>query len=68
MGLGLWKFCSGSGTRLSLTLCWLWKFFADTAWILLEELLGVPERCGKQWVADGGGRDGGNIKVSLCTQ
>ena len=50
MGLGLWKFCSGSGTLLSLTLCWLWKFFADTAWILLEELLGCLRGAGNDGV------------------
>ena len=68
MGLGLCKFCSRSGTVAGLPLCRLWKFFPDTAWILLEELLGVPERRGKRWGAVGGGRDGGNSKVSLCGQ
>ena len=59
MGLGLCKFCSRSGTVPGLPLCWLSKFSGDTAWVLLEELLGVPERRGKGWGVDGGGRDGG---------
>ena len=49
MGLGLCKFCSGSGTVPGLPLCQLSKFSRDTAWILLEELLGCLR---------GGGNDG----------
>ena len=72
-GRGLCKFCSGSGTVpghqfLACHFAGCGSFSRDTVWILSEELLGVPERRGKRWGAVGGGRDGGNSKVSLCVQ